>query len=182
MQHLLWLDVEQCDAEDLDAPLLEVGAVVTDHQCRPIDCASRVYHYGGPIFSFPEVVQKIHERSGLWDECRQSPWSADSHWAWLDTLVERYWPRPQQAVLAGFNVGSFDHAILKRRAPAELLVRFSHRHFDLSTLRVMLNENTTVWKADPGPHRALFDCFEAIRWYHRWRTVVGLPEVRLGPV
>lgn len=103
------------------------------------------------------IVRKMHKASGLWDDLQSAKALPKSYIRdWVQSRI------PRGAVLAGYSV-HFDKLFLEHKYSLEGY--FSHRVLDVSTLRAMRKEFSTV--DGPGgshrsAHRAIPDCHAAI--------------------
>lgn len=145
---IVWLDVETTGLDPRRDALLAVGAVVMDATFRRLGEFEVYLSHPDPRGVIHAVndadnaarVIAMHERSGLFERVAGSALSVaharDAFVAFLDRwapAVPRGAPAP---VLAGNNP-HFDRGFVDAHFGPETLARFSHRHLDVSALRVI---------------------------------------------
>jgi len=166
---LLWCDVETSGLDPSADMLLEAAFLVTDQQLNVVDQASRIlkvarvrwdeFHKESPS------VASSHERSGLMEECLGSPW--DNLDGLIEPLLERHWKetmgRTGDVILAGRNVARFDRRWIEERGGIKCAYRFSHRHFDVTGLDLLMaKEQREQMPPKAEVHRALFDLWSEV--------------------
>ncbi len=164
MDKLIFCDVETTGLDSNKDRLLEVGLVVVNRQLQVL--AEKSWVLMMPILTHVvnSVVEEMHTKSGLFDECRASKWvTKDVQLASLAFLNEQGFA-PGEAPLCGSSV-HFDRGFLRAYMP-ELDKFFHYRNVDVSTLKNLV----TFWapelalKRPPGArkHRSLPDCHDTI--------------------
>ncbi len=103
-------------------------------------------------------VRKMHQDSGLWDDCLRSERTLveveDAACAFVDRHTQGDSP------LGGANPG-FDRRFLQAQLPL-LARRFHYSHFEVRTL-TMLDEWVVGAPREKAAHRALADCHQVVR-------------------
>lgn len=165
---LIWLDIETTGLDPNKDVILEIAVAEADleHPFELKHVYEAVLAFPHPNFlggrhleTMPEAVYEMHTKNGLWDETCKSFYGAERvQYELLDLVpwVEDYSERP---VLAGSSV-HFDHAFLHAHMP-DLAARFSHRHYDVSAIKLFARSMgmTKIPKAEA--HRAKADIIES---------------------
>lgn len=180
---LLWLDLETTGLEPEHDRILEIGIVEADF-LDPFTALNRysvVLHYSmqpvteAPLDSLPgtrmchhingymaDAVYKMHQASGLWDECDRS---IHQLWQIENYLCSKYGAMvddpDEKPILAGSSI-HFDHSFIKRQMPKfdEVL---SYRHYDTRTIQLFARSLGMPKIPKKLAHRALGDIEEAMQ-------------------
>lgn len=168
-QHqFLWVDLETTGLVPAEGLILEcaivlcrdaLGATFEEELAESVTLA---LPEGFEIETCDPVVQKMHTKNGLWDECRESTTTIEELDAALVELAKQLGAKPRSLVLAGFSV-HFDQAWLKWHCPA-FAAYLSHQVFDVSTIKRLVRTwaGEDPFVGEPA-HRALADIRESIR-------------------
>ena len=156
---LAWLDIESTGLNPRKDAILEVGVIVTDDNLTEIWRNSWISHWHGDRSQLHPVVQDMHTKSGLFDECAEHPYGLrDVELSIIDSLGEQH----KGLVLCGSTIG-FDRSFLAEQMP-DLLKCFHYRSIDVSCLTELARRwFPDVYANRPGadeskkPHRALED-------------------------
>jgi oligoribonuclease len=181
MKKLLWLDCETTGLDSVADDLLEVAWAFADFD-DPFDVGSvesSVVRY--PDSRYPNIshlspfILEMHTKNGLLAECRHRLIGvADLEEALLSTVPEVA-DKEDRTVLAGSTI-SFDHAFLKAKMP-RLAARLSHRHYDVSAVKLFCQSLGMPKIPKAEAHRAKEDILESIahaRWCAEWLMREGL--------
>lgn len=163
MKHLIWIDLETTGLDPDTDHILEIAAVHTDENLDIVGVFHQLINNEKyrPCVSpgICEVVQEMHSRSGLWRDrgCHNNLFLDRVERGLCSWINCRGIDKP---VLAG-SCPSFDREFLRRAMP-EAQALLSHRHFDVSTLRIAYP--SLVTPDDKENHRAIVDLFKDIEF------------------
>lgn len=161
---LLWLDLETTGLRPRKDHVLEVSLAIAS-----MDNPFLARHAFHSVVWYPQecwheidpYARDVHTKSGLLEECA-SP-LAPSVEAVEDSLlayVVESQSRDARPVLAGSSV-HFDHAFLERHMP-RVAERLSHRHYDVSALKLYCESMGMPQIPKAKAHRANDDVKESI--------------------
>ena len=166
MKKLLWLDVETTGLSPDTDDLLEVAWALADFD-NPFDIGSgesAAVRY--PDSRYPDLshlspfILDLHTKNGLLAECRHRLIGvADIEEAIL-AVVPEVADKEDRTILAGSTI-SFDHAFLKAKMP-RLAARLSHRHYDVSAVKLFCQSLGMPKIPKAEAHRAAADIRESI--------------------
>jgi oligoribonuclease (3'-5' exoribonuclease) len=195
---LIWLDTETADLDPLKHAVLELAVGIAD-LAAPFDLKTMdrfvlrytdSHTYGmlcgepgseiaglgmdnGPCAAcnFSLEARAMHEKSGLLAECARSPTTMGEVEAHLLTLIEGEPERgDDKPTLAGSTV-HFDRGFLRVAAP-RFTARLSHRHYDVSAVKLFCESLGMPRIPKAQAHRALEDVAESVD--HAQRCVLWL--------
>jgi oligoribonuclease (3'-5' exoribonuclease) len=177
---LYWLDLETTSLDPSTGSILEVAVAVSLLE-RPFDVTdamSVVLRYPSVVDGAPDldpVVLDMHTKNGLFVECRYSLLGVADVEEELLKLVPEVADREDMPTLAGSSV-HFDHAFLRAKMP-RLAARFSHRHYDVSAVKLFCRSLGMPKIPKAEAHRAKDDVLESIthaRYCTEWLMREGL--------
>lgn len=166
---LCFIDVESTGIWDpLDPPiLLEVAVVVTDRDLTELGRYSTVIQVEdlSLLAKANPFAVTMHMRSGLWDEVKSGKGlpldEAEADLCRMLRTTDLGDGRP--VIWVGSSPAALDRPILYRDMP-RFYRMFHHRSIDVSSLRLALQNYAGIRVARDEPeHRALADCFGALR-------------------
>lgn len=158
---LLWLDLETTGLDPETDAVLEVALMEADH----LDPFNAVPVYTAvlaldPTRELTPFIRDMHTRNGLLPECYTSSVARfDAEDAMLHYVAQEE-RRADYPVLAGSSV-HFDHDFLKVHMP-RLARRLSHRHYDVSSIKLFCESIGMPPLPKAGAHRAIADVLESI--------------------
>lgn len=166
MGNLAWVDVETTGLDTRHCALLELGLVVTDDHLNLIAAKSWVCYYDREVFTpaspIAPVVIDMHEKNGLWEECRTSRLGIQQ--IENDAIEFLHLHSASRSPMCGSTV-SFDRAVLQRNM-SNLVNLFHYRHIDVSSfvevagrwqLPILPEEQDSLVLPEAREHRALGD-------------------------
>jgi hypothetical protein len=172
---LVWIDCEMTGLDLSADALIEVAAVVTDYDLKPLGKGIDVLIRppAAALEQMGDFVRDMHTSSGLLDELGNGLTMAEAQHAVLD-YVRSLVPQPRTAQLAGNSVGT-DKAFLVHDMP-ELVDYLHYRVVDVSSIKELAKRwypRTFFHSPEKhGGHRALADILESIDELRYYREVL----------
>lgn len=178
--NIVWVDCEMTGLDLATDALIEISALVTDSELNVLgDGVDIVIHADDAVLAaMPEVVHKMHAKSGLTDEVRASTVTmAEAEKAVMDYVLQHV-PADGRPLLAGNSIAT-DRGFIDRDMPT--FAAFLHyRMIDVSTIKELTRRwYPQVYSAQPEKgmaHRALADIKESIRELAYYRAAVFVPS------
>ncbi|GAB3955109.1 oligoribonuclease [Micromonospora vulcania] len=176
---LVWIDCEMTGLDLGSDKLIEVAALVTDPDLNVLgDGVDVVIHADeAALEAMPEIVQKMHAKSGLTEEVRRSAVTlAEAEDLVLD-YVRSFVKDPRTAPLCGNSIGT-DRGFIARDMP-RLDAHLHYRMIDVSSIKELCRRwYPRVYFGQPQKglaHRALADIRESIRELEYYRRTIFVP-------
>jgi oligoribonuclease len=173
MKNLFWIDLEMTGLDERTDSILEVAAVVTDLDFKPLEEFHRV------VFQPPEVLQsmndwckKTHGESGLTVAVAGGTPLARVE-AELLGLADRHFSKSERIVLAGNSVGN-DRRFVDKYLP-EFAKRLHYRLIDVSSFKEVFREKYKLGFQKKNAHRAVDDVHESVRELAFYLSYVKVP-------
>lgn len=169
---LIWIDLEMTGLNPKTDAILEIAAVITDHNFNVIDdSVSLVLHQPEDVLAtMDDWNVKHHTDSGLIDLVRQSEVSLEEAEAVTYDFVTTH-TQPHKSPLCGNSI-SQDRNFLSYHM-STLEAHFHYRNIDVSTIKELAKR----WAPEiyrrfnkANKHRALEDIRESIRELAYYRT------------
>jgi oligoribonuclease len=155
-----WVDMEMSGLEVAKCRILEVAAIVTDQDFKPLES------YHAIVYQPPEVLAAMdawctenHGKSGLTAAVASGIPEPEAEKQLL-ALIDRHFPASERPVLCGNSIGQ-DRKFIDAYMPA-LSRRLHYRMLDVTSFKVIFNEKYDVRYEKKGSHRALDDIHESI--------------------
>jgi len=177
--HLVWMDCEMTGLNLRSDALIEVAVLVTDSDLNVLgEGVDVVIHADDALLDgMLDVVQEMHDKSGLTDEVRRSTVSLADAEQLVMNYITQYVPEPRTAPLCGNSIAT-DRGFLARDMP--LLDNHLHyRMIDVSSIKELCRRwYPRVYFGQPQKglaHRALADIKESIRELAYYRQTIFVP-------
>ncbi|MDU0291211.1 oligoribonuclease [Saccharothrix longispora] len=180
MDRLVWIDCEMTGLDLGKDALIEIAALVTDAELNVLgEGVDVVIHADDTALgSMPDVVVRMHAKSGLTEEVRRSTVSLAEAEALVLAYVKEWVPDPRTAPLAGNSIAT-DRGFIARDMP-ELDAHLHYRMVDVSSIKELCRRwYPRIYYAQPGKglaHRALADIRESIRELAYYRRTAFVPQ------
>lgn len=160
---LVWIDLETTGLDNKKDNILEIAVSIAD--LRDPFNVKEAYH---GVFFMPDDVHDtldpfiidMHTKNGLLVECAKSRLLSKDAEAALLKLIPEIEDKDDRPTLAGSSV-HFDHAFIKNEMP-KLSKRLSHRHYDVSALKLFCQSLGMPKFKKAQAHRAKDDILESI--------------------
>jgi oligoribonuclease len=178
---LVWIDCEMTGLRLGTDKLIEVAALVTDSDLNILgDGVDIVIHADdAALADMPDVVKKMHAKSGLTEEVRASTVTLEEAERQVLAYIREHIPVAGTAPLAGNSIAT-DRGFITRDMPA--LDEYLHyRMIDVSSIKELCRRwYPRIYFGQPEKglsHRALADIKESIRElkYYRRTAFVADP-------
>jgi oligoribonuclease len=159
--------------------LIEVAAVVTDPDLKLLDDGVDVVIHAddAKLDSMADVVQQMHERSGLTTAVRESTVTTAQAEDMILEYVRRHVPEPRTAPLCGNSIAT-DRGFLARDMK-RLDAHLHYRMIDVSSIKELCRRwYPRVYFGQPAKglaHRALADIRESVRELEYYRRTIFVP-------
>jgi oligoribonuclease len=176
---LVWIDCEMTGLDLGRDALIEVAALVTDPDLNVLgEGVDVVVHADEQVLAgMPEIVQAMHERSGLTEEVRRSTVTLAEAEDMVLEYVTSHVKEPRTAPLCGNSIAT-DRSFITRDMP-RLDAYLHYRMIDVSSIKELCRRwYPRVYFGQPAKglaHRALSDIRESIRELEYYRRTVFVP-------
>lgn len=159
---LLWLDLETTGLDPRKEQVLEVAVMEADFldpfNARHLYTAVLPLDPGRVLIPF---ITEMHTKNGLLEDCERSITELAQVERDLLDLVPMVADKEERTTLAGSSI-HFDHEFLKVYMP-KFAARLSHRHYDISSWKLLARSmGRPHTKPDPA-HRAMDDVLASIK-------------------
>jgi len=157
---LFWLDLETAGlSPDRDA-ILELAIAEADLE-RPFDIGPvQRWVLSRPAAPLTPFILDMHTKNGLLAECDRSTTTVAVVEEALLVTVPEVADREDTPTLAGSSI-HFDHGFLRVHMP-RLAARFSHRHYDISAVKLFCRSLGMPKLPRAEAHRAAADVLESV--------------------
>ena len=158
---LLWIDLEMTGLDDVKDSILEVAAIVTDIELKPLAELHRVVFQPADVLeNMNDWCKKTHGESGLTAAIPTGTPLATVEKELLTFLDQHYAPT-DRIVLSGNSIGN-DRRFIDRYLP-EVAKRLHYRMIDVSSFKEIFRERYGLHFPKGNAHRAVDDIHESIR-------------------
>lgn len=182
--NICWLDLETTNSDEHTGSIVEIGCVMTDPDLREIEEISLLVlpdpdHWE----AMPEVVQRMHNASGLADaieDAMAQPDRADAlDVAEADRILRQFLDRHAvsgRVILAGSGVSHFDHRWIRAHLPRSAK-RLTWWAYDVGNVRRFLGSIDKGLLVHPQPeggkaHRGIVDARDHLNEWRLYRNMV----------
>jgi oligoribonuclease len=179
-EHLVWVDCEMTGLDLETDVLIEVAALVTDSELNVLGTGVDVVIHAeeAALGSMVEIVQEMHDKSGLTDAVRTSTVSVADAEDMILTYVRSFVTEPRTAPLCGNSIAT-DRGFLARYMP-QFDEYLHYRMIDVSSIKELCRRwYPRVYFGQPAKglaHRALADIQESIRELEYYRRTVFVEQ------
>ncbi|NLE78000.1 MAG: oligoribonuclease [Rhodococcus sp.] len=177
---LVWIDCEMTGLRLGTDKLIEIAALVTDSDLNVLgDGVDIVIHADDEALAgMPDVVTKMHEKSGLTDEVRKSAVTLAEAEQQVLAYIREHVPSAGSAPLAGNSIAT-DRGFITRDMP-ELDAHLHYRMIDVSSIKELCRRwYPRIYFGQPEKglaHRALADIKESIRELEYYRRTAFVSD------
>lgn len=180
---IVWVDLETTGLDPAKETPLELGYIFTDDYLNEIKRGSTVIHCDESVRgNCHDIVQKMHDKSGLWQEC----FASDNTAEWVDAgfakgLAKLKEENGESSPLAGSSV-HFDRKFMEKYFPKSLSL-LHYRNIDVSSWKEVIKRTHPELEfnkdASPNikPHRALQDLDNSIAELKHYLSFFGVKNV-----
>jgi len=178
-ERIIWIDCEMTGLDIENDALIEVAALVTDYELRPVGDGIDVIIRPEPaaLEQMGDFVRTMHTDSGLLTELENGVTMAEAE-AEVLAYVREHAPTPRKSPLGGNTVGT-DRMFLVRDMP-ELEGHLHYRNIDVSSIKELSRRwYPRVFHHAPeknGGHRALADIKDSVAELRYYREAVFVPQ------
>lgn len=169
----LWVDMEMSGLSVESCRILEVAAVVTDENFKPLE------QYHTAVFQPPSVLAAMdawctenHGKSGLTAAVATGKPEAQVEKE-LIALIDRHFGAGDRPLLCGNSIGQ-DRKFIDAYMPL-LAKRLHYRMLDVTSYKVVFQEKYKIHYNKKGTHRALDDIHESIAELNHYLSFVKAP-------
>ena len=159
IQKFLWLDMEMTGLDPEKEVIIEVAAIVTDHQHEELDSYHQVVRqHRDYLEKMDKWNTKQHKKSGLY-ELVPNGTSPEQMEVELIALVDKHF-KEEKVILAGNSI--YQDRLFIRKYLLKFEERLHYRMLDVSAWKIIFSNKNIVFKKE-NKHRALDDIRESIR-------------------
>lgn len=158
----VFCDIETTGLDIFEDEMLELAILITDDQFKAVADFNEVLYFGGDVTDYPDVVQKMHQETELWDKCLRS----ENYHSDVETKAVAFLDVNNALGLemCGNTIG-FDRAFIKREMYA-LDQAFHYRSIDISSIKILgkrlgwpgVDKDSPEYSQFTA-HQALDDCY-----------------------
>lgn len=176
----MWIDCEMTGLDLSKDKLIEIAALVTDSELNVLgEGVDIVIHADDDALAgMPDVVKKMHAKSGLTEEVRASTATLEEAQAQVLAYIREHVPVAGTVPLAGNSIAT-DRGFISRDM-VELDTYLHYRMIDVSSIKELSRRwYPRIYFGQPAKglaHRALADIKESIKELKYYRQTVFVPQ------
>ncbi|MBL7714161.1 MAG: oligoribonuclease [Bdellovibrionales bacterium] len=166
-----WMDLEMTGLDEKKDHILEVAAIVTGVDLKPLESLHRVVFQPQSVLDgMNDWCKENHGKSGLTaDVPKGTP--IDQVEKELISLVERHYPKDERVVICGNSIGN-DRRFIDQYWQ-NLSKRLHYRMIDVSSFKEVYRDRYGIQFKKKNGHRALDDIHESIRELDHYLSFVN---------
>jgi oligoribonuclease len=174
MKRLFWLDLEMTGLNDATDQILEVAAVITDMDLKPVEEYHRIVYQPPQVLeAMNDWCKKTHGESGL-TAAIPTGTPLEKVESEVLQLIQRHYSPTDRIILAGNSIGN-DRRFVDRYLP-KMAERLHYRMVDVSSFKEVFREKYNLGFQKKNAHRAVGDIYESIRELAFYLSFVKVPE------
>ena len=159
IQKFMWLDMEMTGLDPEKEVIIEVAAIVTDHNHEELDSYHQVVkQHSDYLEKMDKWNTKQHKKSGLY-ELVPNGISPDQLEDELIALADKHF-KDERIILAGNSI--YQDRLFIRKYLLKFEERLHYRMLDVSAWKIIFANKDVIFKKE-NKHRALDDIRESIR-------------------
>jgi len=173
MKNLLWVDLEMTGLDEKTHHILELAAVVTDMQLKPLGEFHKI------VYQPPEVLAlmddwcvKTHGASGLTTAVATGTPLAQVE-SELVEFLKKYFKSDERIILCGNSIPQ-DRRFIDVYLP-NFNKKLHYRMVDVSSFKEIFRERFNIKFEKKNQHRAVDDIMESIRELEAYLAYVKIP-------
>ena len=158
-QKFLWLDMEMTGLDPEREVIIEVAAIVTDHQHKELDSYHQVVkQHSDYLEKMDKWNTKQHKKSGLYELVPNGIPQEQMERELIDLANKHF--KEIRIILAGNSI--YQDRLFIRKHLLKFKERLHYRMLDVSAWKIIFANKDVVFKKE-NKHRALDDVRESIR-------------------
>lgn len=169
-----WVDLEMSGLDVAACRILEVAAVVTDSNFKPLEeYHSVVFQSQAVLDSMDAWCTENHGKSGLTAAVAKGKPEAQVEKELL-ALIDRHFPAKERPILCGNSIGQ-DRKFIDIYM-RDLSQKLHYRMLDVTSFKVVFQDKFKIHYDKKGSHRALGDIHESIAELSHYLEFVKAPN------
>jgi oligoribonuclease len=156
----LWVDLEMSGLDVSQCRILEVAAIITDHNLQPLEQYEAIVYQDESVLDAMDAwCKQNHGKTGLTAAVKTGKPELQVE-ADLIALLDRHYTKDERPVLCGNSIGQdrkFIDAYWKKLAE-----RLHYRMVDVTSFKEIFREQLGIEHKKKGAHRAVDDIKESI--------------------
>ena len=159
IRKFLWLDMEMTGLDPEKEVIIEVAAIVTDHQHEELDSYHQIVkQHSDYMEKMDKWNTKQHKKSGLYELVPNGITQEQMERELID-LADKHF-KEEKIILAGNSI--YQDRLFIRKHLLKFEERLHYRMLDVSAWKIIFANKDVIFKKE-NKHRALDDVRESIR-------------------